>query len=205
MPGLAARAHRLRQHLTMTIGALQPAEIRTFARPGAGYKKRHVRRLGRRLLCLCRDAIERRFAWQSRITTIFAGFTGLDMLVRLDLWHRFLFASCWSMHATVAVYLLSTVMLFVAEPLILHTLKLAYPDVRCNPGGDVRPGDHGRDILCYPSNSSQVSASDQGRVELDLAAAIEQPWVFCVLAPEQDGQWEIAIVAAEQRKFAGQR
>ena len=39
----------------------------------------------------------------------------------------------------------------------------------------------------------------------NLAAAIEQPWVFCVLAPEQDGQWEIAIVAAEQRKFAGQR
>src|ERR1700737_71059 len=41
------------------------------------------------------------------------------------------------------------------------------------------------------------------RVELDLAAAIEQPRVFCVLAPEQDGQQEIAIVAAEQRKFAG--
>ena len=57
----------------------------------------------------------------------------------------------------------------------------------------MRPGDHGRDILCYPSNSSQVSASDQGRVELDLAAAIEQPWVFCVLAPEQDGQWEMAV------------
>ena len=54
MPGLAARAHRLRQRLTITIGALQPTEIRTFARPGAGYKKRHVRRLGRRLLCLCR-------------------------------------------------------------------------------------------------------------------------------------------------------
>src|ERR1700730_11244662 len=54
MPSLAARARRLRQRLTMTIGALQPAEIRAFARPRAGHKKRHVRRLGWRLLCLCR-------------------------------------------------------------------------------------------------------------------------------------------------------
>src|SRR5258708_18179328 len=43
------------------------------------------------------------------------------------------------------------------------------------------------------------------RVALYLAAAVEQPRVFCVLAPEQDGQKEIAIVAAEQRKVAGQR
>ena len=71
------------------------------------------------------DAIERRFAWQSRITTMLAGFTGLDMLVRLDLWHRFLFASYWWMHAMVVVWLLFTVMLFVAEPLILHGWLLA--------------------------------------------------------------------------------
>jgi hypothetical protein len=43
------------------------------------------------------------------------------------------------------------------------------------------------------------------RVALYLAAAVEQPRVFCVLAPEQDGQQEIAIVAAEQRKVAGRR
>ena len=36
------------------------------------------------------DAIERRFAWQARITTVLTGLTGLDMLVRLDLWDRFL-------------------------------------------------------------------------------------------------------------------
>jgi uncharacterized membrane protein len=71
------------------------------------------------------DAIERRFAWQSRITTILAGLTGLDMLVRLDLWRRFLFASYWWMHAMVVVWLLFTVMLFVAEPLILHRWLLA--------------------------------------------------------------------------------
>lgn len=71
------------------------------------------------------DAIEQRFAWQARITTLLAGLTGLDMLVRLDLWHRFLSATYWWMHAMVAVWLLFTVMLFVAEPLILHRWLLA--------------------------------------------------------------------------------
>ena len=66
------------------------------------------------------DGIERRFAWQARITTALAGLSGLDMLVRLDLWHRFLSASYWWMHAMVVVWLLFTVMLFVAEPLFLH-------------------------------------------------------------------------------------
>jgi uncharacterized membrane protein len=71
------------------------------------------------------DAIERRFAWQARVTTALAGLTGLDMLVRLDLWHRFLSASYWWMHAMVVVWLLFMVMLFVAEPLILHRWLLA--------------------------------------------------------------------------------
>ena len=66
------------------------------------------------------DAIERRFAWQARITTVLTGLTGLDMLVRLDLWDRFLAPSYWWMHAMVLVWLLFTVMLFVAEPLFLH-------------------------------------------------------------------------------------
>ena len=66
------------------------------------------------------DAIERRFAWQARITTVLAGLTGLDLLVRLDLWHRFLSVSYWWLHAMVVVWLLFTVMLFVAEPLFLH-------------------------------------------------------------------------------------
>jgi hypothetical protein len=54
MPGLAASAHRLRQRLTITIGALQPTEIRAFTRPDTGYKECHLRRLGWWLLCLCR-------------------------------------------------------------------------------------------------------------------------------------------------------
>ncbi len=66
------------------------------------------------------DAIERRFAWQARITTLLAGLTGFYMLMRLDLWDRFLSVNYWWMHAMVIVWLIFTVMLFVAEPLILH-------------------------------------------------------------------------------------
>jgi uncharacterized membrane protein len=66
------------------------------------------------------DAIERRFAWQARATTLLAGLTGLFMTTRLDLWGRFQSVTYWWMHAMVAVWLLFTIMLFVAEPLVLH-------------------------------------------------------------------------------------
>lgn len=66
------------------------------------------------------DAVERRFAWQARLTTLIAGASGLYMVVRLDLWSRFLSASYWWMHGMVLVWLLFTVMLFIAEPLVLH-------------------------------------------------------------------------------------
>ena len=71
------------------------------------------------------DAVERRFAWQARISTVLAGLTGLYMLGRLDLWDRFRYGSYWWMHAMVVVWLLFTLMLFVAEPLILHRWLLA--------------------------------------------------------------------------------
>jgi uncharacterized membrane protein len=61
--------------------------------------------------------IERRFAWQARISTAIVGLTGLYMIYRLDLWERFQYANYWWMHAMVAVWLLFTVMLFVVEPL----------------------------------------------------------------------------------------
>jgi uncharacterized membrane protein len=66
------------------------------------------------------EAIERRFAWQARATTLLAGATGLFMTTQLDLWSRFHSAAYWWMHAMVVVWFLFTVMLFVAEPLILH-------------------------------------------------------------------------------------
>jgi|SRR6516164_7232028 len=65
-------------------------------------------------------AIERRFFWQARISTALVGLTGLYLLARLDLWDRFRYGTYWWMHAMVAMWLLFTVILFVAEPLIEH-------------------------------------------------------------------------------------
>jgi uncharacterized membrane protein len=65
-------------------------------------------------------SIERLFAWQARLTTLVTGATGLYMVMRLEVWSRFSLASYWWMHAMVFVWLIFTVMLFVAEPLVLH-------------------------------------------------------------------------------------
>jgi uncharacterized membrane protein len=68
----------------------------------------------------CFDAFERRFSWQAHITTGLTGFSGLYMLIRFDLWDRFLSVSFWWMHAMVFVWLLFTGMLFAVEPLFVH-------------------------------------------------------------------------------------
>jgi len=65
------------------------------------------------------ETAERRFGRQARVTTMLAGLSGFYMVVRLGLWDRFLSAEYWWMHAMVAVWLLFTLMLFVAEPLFL--------------------------------------------------------------------------------------
>jgi uncharacterized membrane protein len=82
------------------------------------------------------DKFERRFAWQARITTLFAGLTGLHMVIRLDLWDRFLSISFWWMHAMALVWLLFVLMLFVAEPLFLHRWLVAR--ARANPDATFR-------------------------------------------------------------------
>ncbi|MFO1318878.1 MAG: hypothetical protein U1F52_04640 [Burkholderiales bacterium] len=66
------------------------------------------------------EAIEGRFAWQSRFTTLLTAATGFYLVVRLDLWHRFQEPGYWWMHAMVAVWTLFTLMLFVLEPLVLR-------------------------------------------------------------------------------------
>jgi uncharacterized membrane protein len=64
--------------------------------------------------------IEQRFAVQARIATLLVGASGFYMVDRLDLWDRFRAAGYWWMHAMVGVWLVFTVILFVAEPLFLH-------------------------------------------------------------------------------------
>jgi len=54
------------------------------------------------------ETLERRFSGQARWTTTLAGFTGFYMLVRLDLWDRFLSVAYWWMHAMVGVWFVFT-------------------------------------------------------------------------------------------------
>ena len=63
--------------------------------------------------------IERRFAWQARGTSLLAGASGFYMVHRLDLWSGFSSLEYWWLGAMVLVWLLFTLMLFVAEPLFL--------------------------------------------------------------------------------------
>jgi uncharacterized membrane protein len=68
------------------------------------------------------ESVERRFAFQARVSTLLAAVTGFYMVYRLELWDRFLDVQYWWMHAMVAVWAVFTLVLFVLEPLILHRL-----------------------------------------------------------------------------------
>lgn len=66
------------------------------------------------------QAIEGRFVWYARTAVVIVGLTGLYMASRLDLWASFLSADFWWMDAMVGLWLLFAIVLFVAEPFILH-------------------------------------------------------------------------------------
>ena len=66
------------------------------------------------------EEVERRFAWQARVTTLLVGVSGFYLAETWDLWDRFTDARFWWMHAMVLVWTVFTLMLFVAEPLVLH-------------------------------------------------------------------------------------
>ena len=66
------------------------------------------------------ESVERRFAWQAKATTLLVAISGFYLVAVWDLWHRFADLAFWWMHAMVGVWLIFTVILFVAEPLVLH-------------------------------------------------------------------------------------
>lgn len=66
------------------------------------------------------EAIEGRFSFQAKISTLLAGGTGFYMTHRLDAWERFADPHFFWMHAMVAIWAIFTFVLFVAEPLFLH-------------------------------------------------------------------------------------
>jgi uncharacterized membrane protein len=82
------------------------------------------------------EAAEKRFAAQAKLATLLAGGSGLYMVDRLDLWDRFAMAEFWWLHAMVGVWLLFTLILFVAEPLFLDRWFRAR--MRVDPQGTLR-------------------------------------------------------------------
>jgi len=68
------------------------------------------------------ETFERRFARQVRVSILLVGLSGLYMLMKLDAWDRFLYASFWWMYLMVAMWVLFALMVYVLEPLVLHRL-----------------------------------------------------------------------------------
>ncbi len=66
------------------------------------------------------EEIERRFAAQSRATTLVVGASGFYLVYELDLWWRLARPEFWWMHAMIIIWVIFTLMLFVFEPLFLH-------------------------------------------------------------------------------------
>jgi len=66
------------------------------------------------------EAMEAPFSRQAKFSVSLVGLTGFYMTYRLHAWARFLDPGFWWMHAMVLVWLLFTLVLFVAEPWFLH-------------------------------------------------------------------------------------
>ncbi|MEM1434496.1 MAG: hypothetical protein AAGG11_10615 [Pseudomonadota bacterium] len=70
------------------------------------------------------EAMEHRFSWQARATTLVAGLSGFYMTHLIDGWHRFSQPAFWWMHAMVVVWAVFSLILFLLEPLLLRRLFL---------------------------------------------------------------------------------
>jgi putative copper export protein len=91
------------------------------------------------------DALERRFAAQARVSTLFVGLSGFYMLYRYEQWERITDPRFWWLAAMIGLWALFTVMLFVAEPLFLQ----AWFDARArrDPDGALRAALYGHRVL----------------------------------------------------------
>ncbi len=66
------------------------------------------------------EALEGRFAWQARLTTILTGASGFYLLYAMDGWERYGEPGQWWLWAMTVIWAIFTLMLFVLEPLVLH-------------------------------------------------------------------------------------
>jgi uncharacterized membrane protein len=98
---------------------------------------------GRRLALF--DALERRFAWQARLSTVVAGLSGFYLFGVFGHWDHIAEPSFWWLHAMIGLWAVFMVMLFVAEPLFLH----AWFDARAqrDPDGAFRLALRGHRVL----------------------------------------------------------
>ena len=71
--------------------------------------------------------IEQGFASQAKLWVLLAGASGFWMTHQAGLWSRFADPGFWWMHAMLVLWTIFAVMLFVAEPLVLHRRMAASP------------------------------------------------------------------------------
>jgi uncharacterized membrane protein len=67
------------------------------------------------------EAVERRFSPQVRLSVPLAGASGAYMAERLGVWDRFIDPLGWWLSAMALLWLLFMTILFVIEPLLLHS------------------------------------------------------------------------------------
>jgi uncharacterized membrane protein len=66
------------------------------------------------------EILEGKFSLQAKIVTLVTGFSGLYMLQLMNAWERYLHLRFWWLHLMTFIWLVFTVILFVAEPWFLH-------------------------------------------------------------------------------------
>jgi uncharacterized membrane protein len=67
------------------------------------------------------EQLEGKFGLQAKVTTLLSGLSGFYLLYYLQAWDRFLQLQYWWMHLMLFVWLAFTAVLFVLEPLFLHS------------------------------------------------------------------------------------
>jgi len=72
------------------------------------------------------ETIEGKFAIQAKVTTFLTGLTGFYMLYELNAWNRYFNYRFWWIHAMTLVWVIFTLILFVLEPFILHSVFKKY-------------------------------------------------------------------------------
>jgi uncharacterized membrane protein len=67
------------------------------------------------------ETLEGKFTFQAKIVTLITGLSGLYMLKVMNAWERYLQVQFWWLHLMTLIWLIFTVLLFVIEPLFLHS------------------------------------------------------------------------------------